>query len=270
MSTKIQRFRYAILFAALLLLAGVWSAVAKPMNSSARCSRDQSCDIGDTRLAEFTITTVNAVLGLDLADNTLTLTSGSTAPRFVGADAADPADTTFDTTGAGTLTLGSADVLTISLVNDGAMNIGAGTTDSVVVNGALTITMVTDEGTVTVDGDVQADMGPFVTLASGTLTANTIHLATAAATYTIPTCVAANIGEWVTVIVQDISEIVTLDLVDASNTISAAGAIISTGHVIDSGASATGDGDFITLTCVAAEIWYSTKIGGVWVDGGAT
>jgi hypothetical protein len=269
MSTRIQRFRYAILFAALLLLTGVWSAYSKQISTGGQCVRGEPCNIGNDAVTELTLTTANAVLGVDQSDNELTfIASGTNTATFIGADAAGAANTTYDTTGAGAVTLGSADVTTLSLTNNGVMNVGAATTNSVTINGATSITMVTDEGTVTIDGYVQADLGPFITLASGTLTANTIHLATAQATYTIPTCVAANIGEWVTVIAQDVNEVLTLDLADASNTISMAGAIVATGDEIDSeGHATTGDGEFITLTCVVAEIWYSTAIGGVWIDG---
>jgi len=52
--------------------------------------------------------------------NTLTLTALTTnAATFIGADAASPADTVFDTTGAGAITVGSADVTSITLTTDG-------------------------------------------------------------------------------------------------------------------------------------------------------
>jgi hypothetical protein len=140
-------------------------------------------------------------------------------------------------------------------------NVGDSTTTS--------FTVTTDGGTTTFDGYAQGDVGPFVSLASGALTANTIHLATAAADYVLPACEAANIGEWVTVIVQDISEVVVLQPA-TGDTINPAGAVIDINHEMDSSGAATGDGDFVTLVCVVADMWFSTAIGGAWVDGGAS
>ena len=133
------------------------------------------------------------------------------------------------------------------------------------------VALQTDAGTVTVDGYVQGAAGPIVSLASGALTANPIHLATATADYAVPTCVAANVGEWVTVVVADASETVSLTLADASNRIEVADAILTAGHELDSPSEDTeSGGSFVTLTCLTAELWYSTGIGGVWLDGGAS
>jgi hypothetical protein len=133
--------------------------------------------------------------------------------------------------------------------------------------------IVTDGGTVTVDGYVQAKMGPIVTLASGALTLNTIHVATAAADYDIPdgACnAAADVGNWVTVIVRDVSEAISITSLDASNVIHAPGVALDAGDELDSSAAATGDGEHITLVCTTAENWNATSSGGVWADGGAT
>lgn len=131
------------------------------------------------------------------------------------------------------------------------------------------VTVVTDGGTVTIDGTVKADVGPFISLATGALTANTVHLATAAATYTLPICETANIGEWVTVVVRDVSEVVIIAPL-TGDTIHPAGAVLSASHVLDSAGAVTSDGDFVTLVCITADNWYSTAIGGAWVDGGAS
>ena len=122
---------------------------------------------------------------------------------------------------------------------------------------------------ITTTGYINADVGPFISLASGALTANRTHLATAAADYVLPACETANIGEWVTVIVQDISEVVVLQPA-SGDTINPAGAVIDLDHEMDSSGAATGDGDFVTLVCVIADMWFSTAIGGAWVDGGAS
>lgn len=162
-----------------------------------------------------------------------------------------------------TLTVGGANVtdLVLDVAAAGAVTIGSADVTSVSV--------VTDGGTITLDGDVQADVGPFISLASGALTANTIHLATAAADYVLPACEAANVGEWVTVVVQDISEVVVLQPA-TGDTINPAGAVIDVNHEMDSSGASTGDGDFVTLVCVVADMWFSTAIGGAWVDGGAS
>lgn len=131
-------------------------------------------------------------------------------------------------------------------------------------------TIQTDGGTVTVDGSVKADAGAFTAISTAaTLTANTNHLASAAATHTLPACETANIGEWVTVVVRDVSEKVVIAPA-SGDTLHPAGAIIETSHVIDSAAAATSDGDFITFVCATANNWYSTALGGAWVDGGAS
>ena len=144
---------------------------------------------------------------------------------------------------------------------DAACSIGESTTDS--------FTITTDGGSTVFDGYVQGDVGPFISLASGALTANTIHLATAAADYVMPACETANIGEWVTVIVQDISEVVVLQPA-TGDTLNPAGAVIDINHEMDSAGAATSDGDFVTFVCVLADMWFSTAIGGAWVDGGAS
>ncbi len=262
--------------------------------------------VGSADVTAVILTTDGLVMNLEgTTANALTLAAPTTAsPSFVGADASSPADTIFDTTGAGTVQVGSADVTGVTLTTDGAsLNIEGTTANTLTLTSATTgtmtimgadaagasnltidtsgagaiaigsadvtaVTVITDGGTVTIDGYVQADVGPFITLASGNLTANSVHLATASATYTLPTCVTANIGEWVTVVAQDVNEVLTIDLVDASNTISMAGAIVAQGDEIDSeGHATTGDGEFITLVCVVAEFWMSTAIGGVWIDG---
>ncbi len=260
------------IFAGLLvLIAGL--TMGPHINTSGRCQTGQDCSLGKGEASSISFDTDGADFAIDATGNEATLTATTTATAvFMGADAAGAANTTFSTSGAGTLTLdpedagdiiiGSADVTTIVLTNTGAITVGASTTDS--------ISMVTDGGTVTVDGSVLADV-PIVTITTATtLTPNTVHLATTdTAVHPVPACVAANLGEWVTVVVGDPSEEIKLSLVDASNRFVVSG--IDTGaaaHEIDSptGAATTG-GSFITLTCLVAEFWHSTAIGGIWVDG---
>lgn len=112
---------------------------------------------------------------------------------------------------------------------------------------------------------------PVVTLASGEMTVNAIHLATAAATYDIPdgACdAAADVGNWVTVVAQDASEVIIISSDDASNifTVPHLGTL-DAGDVLDSVSDATGMGTHITLTCVSAENWYATSLSYIDVDG---
>lgn len=67
----------------------------------------------------------NLILGGDdsvsigATDDTLILTSNDATPTFAGADAASPSDTIYDTTGAGAITVGSADVTSVTVGTDG-------------------------------------------------------------------------------------------------------------------------------------------------------
>ena len=68
-------------------------------------------------------------------DNALTLTASTTATAtFVGADAAGAANTTLDTTGAGAIVIGSADVTSISAIVDNNVIIQNGATGVVSLN----------------------------------------------------------------------------------------------------------------------------------------
>jgi hypothetical protein len=140
--------------------------------------------------------------------------------------------------------------------------------------------VVTDGGTVTLDGTVVGRQ-QVVSLASGTLTLNTVHLATAAAQYDIPdgACDAAgDVGNWVTVVLEDASTVISITSLDASNVIYVPGLGLDAGDELDSVSTAAHEGQHITLTCLAAEGWYMT--GGnltnatgaaiAWADGGAT
>ena len=94
--------------------------------------------------------------------DTFTLTaSGTNTATYIGADAATPADTTFDTTGGGAIIVGSADVTTLNLTNTGEITIGASGTDGVTfdtdgVDAALagtgTLTVTSSSGDATIVG----------------------------------------------------------------------------------------------------------------------
>jgi len=113
-----------------------------------------------------------------------------------------------------------------------------------------------------------------VSLASGVLTLNTVHLATAGATdFDVPdaSCsLAAHVGNWFTIVVEDASTVIEIQPLDASNILIVEGLAQSAGEELDSCASGTeNEGCSITMTCLAAEQWYSTARVGTWAVGGA-
>jgi len=224
------------------------------INTSGRCPTSGNCTVGDAQTDSLTLTTDGASFGVDVTSNTATLTATSTnSATFTGADAASPAVTVYDTTGAGTIVVGSADVTAASVVTDG--------------------------GLITLVGSVVGKPS-VVSLASGALTLNTVHLATAgSADYDIPdgACdAAADVGNWVTVVLEDASTVISITSDDASNVIYVPGLGLGAGDELDSVSTAAHEGQHITLTCLAAEGWYMTggnllTSGGAiaWGDGGA-
>ncbi len=204
--------------------------------------------IGSGDVTGVTQTTDGASLNLEgTTAETLTLTATSTNTAiFQGADAAGLANTLFDTTGAGTITIGSADVTSIPVITDG---------------GTLTI-----DGTISVTANAVSEISTAVTLV-----ANTVHVASEAADHTLPTCNAGAVGNWVTVIVRDASEIISI-VPDTGSTIAVPGTttVLGADDELDSAATADDSGDFVTLICGAAAKWYGIAMGGVWTDGGAS
>jgi hypothetical protein len=133
------------------------------------------------------------------------------------------------------------------------------------------ITAVTDGGTVTLDGYIQGQTLVSV-IASGALTLNAVNVVTTAADADIPdgACdAAADVGNWVTVVVRDDSEAVSLTSDDASNTFIVPGLSLGAGDEVDSEGGATSNGDHITVVCSVAESWITTSMHGTWADGGA-
>ena len=121
-----------------------------------------------------------------------------------------------------------------------------------------------------------------IALASGPLTLNTVHLATAAADYDIPdgACNAAgDVGNWVTVIVEADDELIAITPDDASNVFNVPNLDITAGNELDNIVSAGHEGTHITLVCMAADQWYATSMSYndsdgagntdmAWIDGG--
>lgn len=227
---------------------------------------DMTLDAGTTGAiivgsADVTNITLNSDVGVTFANNSDSVNNLADATF----------DFTRDDTGAVTLTC-SDDDATCAMVYDagGAAAITVGSAD------VTSISLVTDGGTVTVDGTVVGKMS-VVSLASGALTLNTVHLATAAADYDIPDLAcdaAADIGNWVTVIIEDASTVISITSDDASNIITVPGLGLGAGDELDSVSTAAHEGQSITLVCITAENWYSintdlTSGGAIaWADGG--
>jgi hypothetical protein len=132
--------------------------------------------------------------------------------------------------------------------------------------GTTSFTIVTDGGTVTLDGTVSAKM-KLASAASGTLSPNLVTLLTAEADYTIPDCSNATIGNWYTVIVRDANETASLLLADSSDIINFGGITPAAGEQLDSPTKGnTTAGTSVTLVCGRSNNYYSTKTVGLWVD----
>ncbi len=192
-------------------------------------------------------------ISIGVVDSTFTFTTdGTETATITGADAAGASTTIYDTSGAGFLQVGSADVQIVNVVTDG--------------------------GTVAIDGSVKAQV-PAAAVASGAIAINSITLATAAADYDIPdgACdAAADVGNWVTIVVEDDTTLVSITSDDASNAFFVPGLDITAGNELDNVITAAHEGQNITLTCLAADQWYMTagslNLAGAatiaWADGG--
>lgn len=233
-----SKFLFMALFVVVVGLLGAH------INTSGRCSITGTCELGDSNTDAIQLTTDGATFGVDVTSNTAILTATTTdIATFTGADAAAPADTVYDTTGAGTVTIGSADVTGVSVITDG--------------------------GTFSIDGYGVGDK-KIVSRAAGTLDVNTITEATATADYLLPDCTGAGAGVWVDVIVRDASETISLKPSNPNNIISYSGITPAAGDELDSPtAGATTAGSAISLVCLGANKWYSVGTVGLWVDGGA-
>lgn len=299
------------IFAGLLVLIAGFT-MGPQINTSGRCSLGQDCSVGGGIASGITLDTDGADLNIDgTTGNALTVTATTTAsPTFIGADAATPADTIFDTTGAGTVQIGSADVTGVTMVTDGSsLNLEGTAANTLTLTAATTGTMTimgqdaADPSNLTIDTGTSgaitigsADVGSVTVLAAGggfvapaavismtagTLTMNTVHLATAAGDYSIPAAgctAAADIGNWFTVVLEDASVVVVIAPLDDDDVITVPGLGLGAGDELDSVSDAAHEGVSMTLTCLALDNWYMT--GGTltnatfdalaWADGGAT
>ena len=126
-------------------------------------------DASDSNIVNAINIGVNPILGsnadtlfLGLTDHHLTLTGNEAAAvTFIGADDAGAADTIFDTTGAGTITVGSADVTNVTINSDVGLTF-AGNSESLnnLADGTFDFTR-NDAGTITLtasDNNAVADL----------------------------------------------------------------------------------------------------------------
>ena len=178
------------------LLAGAVVLMGAEINSSARCTTGVDCNVGNGKPSSVTLDASGVDMSIS-STNLLTLTASLGYATFIGADAAGAADTVFDTTGAGTITVGSPDVTGVWTNTDGGETVfgdtsntfefkalttgtatitggdaagaanttfdttGAGNIDVGSVD-VLTVDLVTDGGTCTADGNLTCtgnDMG---------------------------------------------------------------------------------------------------------------
>ncbi len=96
-----------------------------------RCPAASSCAIGSTSTTSIMFTTDGTKLDLGRESNVLTLIATGGGPAiFRGADSGGPANTLYDTTGAGAITVGSADVTSVTVISDGGTVVIDGTVTS--------------------------------------------------------------------------------------------------------------------------------------------
>ena len=278
---------------------------------------DGGIDFGSATNTDFSVTTATSSMDLEQTTaNTLTVTAATTGTAIIqGADAAGASNTLLDTTGAGTVGTGSADVTSTTLTTDGlvvgidtalnTLTLTAATTGTVTILGAdaagasnllidttgagdiafgsadvtgHTFTSDGFGGVVVIDGSVLAQV-PAAAVASGAIAINSVTLATAAADYDIPdgACnAAADVGNWVTIVAEDDTTLISITSDDASNVFNVPGLDIAAGNELDNVTEAAHEGQTITLTCLAADQWYMTAgtltngtgAAIAWADGG--
>jgi len=124
-----------------------------------------------------------------------------------------------------------------------------------------------ESGSWVLQGDGSAVPAPIASSTGGALTINTITMATAAGDYDIPDSCDTATGSFVTVIVRDASEVVSLTTSDTGDIFVYKGiATLAANDELDSPGAAM---DGITAVCIEANTWYITSNSGNWVDGGA-
>jgi hypothetical protein len=117
-------------YIAIMLLAA--PAYAQHVSTSGRCPYLGDCVLGDDNVKSITLKSAQGMfaVGEEFA-NQAVLTANSTATAVIkGADAAGNANTRFDTTGSGTIEVGSPDVTSVTIVTDGG---------SIVLDGTISV-----------------------------------------------------------------------------------------------------------------------------------
>ncbi len=244
----------AFLTTLLLVLVSAFLMGTRPFGTSGQwvCTRG-TCIVGDVAAPAIQLLTDGASLDLDVVANEFTFRAATTGTAvLMGADAAGAANTTLDTSGAGAIVIGSADV--------------------------TTVTVTTDAGSVVLDGSVTGQVA-VLSQTAGAITMNTVTLATAAGDYTIADdvcAVTADIGNWFTLVLEDDSVVVVINPLDAVDTLFIPGVDIAAGDEADSISTAAYEGAHITMVCMAINEWYATstttEADGTtfWADGGSS
>ena len=131
-------------------------------------------DIGSADVTEVTITTDGGSLDVGSTASELLFTALSTnAATIKGADASGAADTVLDTTGAGTITVGSADVTAVTVTTD-----GTGDSEVVLPNASI------GDGEIDFSSVTYADLSGNIASASLTNAIGSIALVPNSANYT--------------------------------------------------------------------------------------
>lgn len=98
----------------------VFADAAGAANGAIDVSGAGALDFGSADVTDIQIITDGGTLDVGTTASTLLYSALSTGPAvFMGGDAAGAADTVFDTVGAGTVALGSADVTSAAIITDG-------------------------------------------------------------------------------------------------------------------------------------------------------
>lgn len=114
--------------------------------------------LGGASTTSVTVTTDGAGFGIDTTAETATLTATSTNTAvYTGADAAGAANTTYDTTGAGAIQIGSADVTSVTVVADGGTAVLDGASSVLQIGSGADPGATCTVGTIYLDTDETVD-----------------------------------------------------------------------------------------------------------------
>jgi hypothetical protein len=144
-------------------------------------------------------------------------------------------------------------------------------------SGSTSFEIVTDGGTVTIDGSITTAglwvSAPLqiVNLTGGALTRNAVNVVSTATEVVISDCKTSLVGSWYTIVVRDHNETIEIRSFDSGDTIYYSGITAVAGDELDSPSEdGTTGGSSVTLLCTADDAYHSIATSGLWVDGGAT